>query len=165
LRHFSDEVRSCLTTNNYYAALSLALTLPDIAGWIRSPEDGSRRRYTAWWNEYVLPQYRGLTEVSGSDAYALRCAFLHAGSDITENQRAAEAIRRFKIVQPVVPNISIHMNQMDNSMNIQVDAFCMEILNGLDRFYEDLANDSAMAGRADQLATIQFLDPRQGFRL
>ena len=80
------EIRLCLDTKCYHAALGLALTLPDICGEIKYPKDCSSTRYVKWFNEYVAPFYahedacesfRKYFEFTGHVCYRLRCRFLH----------------------------------------------------------------------------------------
>ncbi len=80
---------------NYYAALATTLNFPDICGWIVDPTVVSKARYIAWFDRYVAhhyvhcigPDHERTVFLSGTDCYALRCAFLHEGrEEITEQQ-------------------------------------------------------------------------------
>src|SRR5260221_10862247 len=101
-------VRNAIAQGNWYAALSLALALPDICGFLESPNDGSQRRYVAWCNQFLSPRYTHAIGpnrdqhvfLSGQDCYALRCAFLHEGSDDVTRQRARQALESFVFVEP-----------------------------------------------------------------
>ena len=85
MQHFFIAIEQALQSGNYYAALTTALALPDICGWIENPSIGSKARYVAWFEKYVQDKYTrqpgyvvaGLVFLSGSDCYALRCAYLH----------------------------------------------------------------------------------------
>ncbi|ARK08836.1 hypothetical protein A6C57_00120 [Fibrella sp. ES10-3-2-2] len=58
MHHLIDSVQKSLTTGNWYAALSLSLTLPDIAGKVDSPNAPSGRRYADWFDTYVGGEYK-----------------------------------------------------------------------------------------------------------
>jgi hypothetical protein len=81
--HFTNAIRKSLKEENWYAALSVALTLPDICGKLQNPDLGSSRRYVMWFNDYLKPMYTGKVGpdriehvfLSGEDAYALRCSY------------------------------------------------------------------------------------------
>ena len=87
-----SEVRCCLESGYYRAALVSALTIPDICGLVEHPEclKGSRKRYVAWFNDHILANYaKKFTsegEVSesyfdGDMCYSLRCKLLHEGNN------------------------------------------------------------------------------------
>ena len=54
-----SEVRHCLESGYYHAALVLALTIPDICGLVEYPEcrKKSSKRYVAWFNDHILVNY------------------------------------------------------------------------------------------------------------
>ena len=87
-----SEVRCCLESGNYRAALVLALTIPDICGLVEHPEcrKRSKKRYVAWFNDHILVNYAknftpegGVSEsyFDGDMCYSLRCKFLHEGNN------------------------------------------------------------------------------------
>ena len=83
------EVNQCLDNGCYMAALSLALTLPDICGKAKYPdmEKQTKHRYIKWFDEYI-GQYehdeehieKGMPYLSGELVYSLRCSVLHQGN-------------------------------------------------------------------------------------
>lgn len=90
-----SEVRCCLDSGYYHAALALALTIPDICGLVEYPEyrTKSSKRYVAWFNDHILVNYaKKFTpegEVSeayfnGDMCYSLRCKLLHEGNSHIE---------------------------------------------------------------------------------
>lgn len=97
-----SEVRCCLDSGYYHAALALALTIPDICGRVEYPEyrieypeyrTKSSKRYVAWFNDHILVNYaKKFTpegEVSesyfnGDMCYSLRCKLLHEGNSHLE---------------------------------------------------------------------------------
>lgn len=46
-------MNKALDNDCFFSALSLALTLPDICGKAKYPTDGNKKRYIAWYDEYV----------------------------------------------------------------------------------------------------------------
>jgi hypothetical protein len=60
MQHFIDSVYLSLQTRNWYGALSLSLTLPDICGKIEYPqyEKKSQKRYISWFDNYVGEKYK-----------------------------------------------------------------------------------------------------------
>ena len=47
------EIDNALSHDLYFAALSLALTLPDICGRAEHPTANVTARYISWYNEYI----------------------------------------------------------------------------------------------------------------
>lgn len=92
-----SEVRRCLDSGHYRAALALALTIPDIRRCVEYPECRKRssKRYVAWFNDHVLVNYAKKFipegEVSesyfnGDMCYSLRCKLLHEGNSHIETK-------------------------------------------------------------------------------
>lgn len=83
-----DDMNRALEANLYFAALAIALMLPDICGKAAYPEESTGKRYIHWYDEVI-----GVTEeppfnecsvaepyLSGEVVYSLRCCFLHQGT-------------------------------------------------------------------------------------
>ncbi len=85
-------IEKSLESNNWYAALILSLTLPDICGALEGKPQG-RKRCSDWFKQYLDKEYGGF--LSGDDCYALRCSYLHEGTDSIEHQPAREVLDKF----------------------------------------------------------------------
>ena len=104
MNHFIEALESSLDTQNWYSVLFISLTLPDICGKIDEPNETSKKRTINWFNKYLKPIYtsnigadhREHIFLSGSDFYALRCAYLHEGSDDITSQNAQDILEKFK---------------------------------------------------------------------
>lgn len=87
-----NSIRQSLNTENYLAALALALTIPDICGKVEFPNEKVGDRYCEWYTNYVDNAYNFPPpkcnpddlpippRFSASDCYQLRCAILHSWS-------------------------------------------------------------------------------------
>jgi len=163
MQELVNSVRTSIAQRNWYASLALALALPDICGFLESPNDGSQRRYVAWCYQFLVPRYTlhvgpDRTEnvfLSGHDCYAFRCAFLHEGSDDVTRQRARQALDSFVFVEP--PNSGmIHCNQVNSRLQLQVDIFCEDICSGVDQWVQTVfANQADVRARANDLLLIR----------
>ncbi|OAI06564.1 hypothetical protein [Methylomonas methanica] len=173
MNEFIEAIDRSVAVGNWYGALFVALSLPDICGKIDNPaENGSQRRYAAWFDRYIRPKYThqaGLNSreevfLSGNDCYALRCAYLHEGSDDTTCQRAREAVDRFHFL--VAPrNCVIHCNMIDTKLQLQVDIFCEDIKQGVIDWIREIQNDGKKLAATQSLLKIQFLDSNNGIRI
>lgn len=146
MNHLTYSVESALRSQNWETALSLALALPDIAGRVEYPDLGSGRRYSLWFDQYVGHRYSheiGADKtlhvfLSGDDCYALRCAYLHEGSSDITQQRARKALDSFLFSKPF-PGANIHCNQSGNKLQLQVDIFCNDIIDGVHQWLSDIS--------------------------
>lgn len=85
-----DDVNKALDAECYYAALSLALTFPDICGKAEYPQEKStRKRYKDWYDEHIgeSEQYPceqckniPMPYLSEEVVYSLRNSLLHQGT-------------------------------------------------------------------------------------
>lgn len=142
-------LKSAIVDKNWYAALFIALSVPDICGYLESPTTRTQRRYERWFEKYMLSKYTIEmgpnststlhTFLSPSDCYALRCAFLHEGREEILEQRARNVLNRFHFIEPPPRGGDmIHRNQYNDVLQLQVDIFCEEILEGLRNWRQDV---------------------------
>jgi hypothetical protein len=140
-------LESSVASKNWYGSLFVALSVPDICGYLESPTEHSQDRYEGWFKKYMLPKYtscvgKGRTPhvfFPASDCYALRCALLHEGREEIMEQHARKALDRFHFIEPP-PSGKIHCNQIGNTLQLQVDIFCNDVLSGLREWLEDIQN-------------------------
>lgn len=88
------EIVGCLKSGYYMAALTTALTLPDICGKAESPEleKKTKLRYINWYNKYIgepeKERFMNFGEFyqNGELVYSLRCSLLHQGNPNIEDK-------------------------------------------------------------------------------
>jgi hypothetical protein len=160
-----NSLESAVSNKNWYGALFIALSIPDICGKIDAVHTGSQARYATWYEQYVQSNYtyvnthRNETTVflSGNDCYALRCAFLHEGQDDITNQRAREAIDNYHFIAPI-KNKMIHCNKSNDKLQLQVDIFCTDIINGARQWLSEINEDDQRHERIQNLLKIYLPD-------
>jgi hypothetical protein len=155
----------------------LALTLPDICGKLQDPKTGSETRYRAWWDKYLLAKYAppdaplGIKFLTSGDVYALRCSYLHEGGDNISNQRVQEALTNFMFIEPPGGGNIRHINRIiqtdevggrppHDTLQLQVDLFCNDICEGVDKWIEDTKDDVNVMERLKSLLTIKVVTRR-----
>lgn len=156
-----DSVKKALEQENWYAALTLALTLPDICGKVEHPKVGTGKRYSDWFNQYVGFSYQSMLGhpktkhvfLSGNDCYALRCAFLHEGSSNITQQRAREALDDFIFRAPRLTG-SMHICQSSQKLILEVDKFCKDITDGVEHWLTEIKHDKGKQVKLNQILTI-----------
>lgn len=173
MNNFTNSLRKALETENWYAVLFISLTLPDICGKIDEPSLGSQARTVNWYNKYLKPIYTSQvgvnrqehTFLTGSDFYALRCAYLHEGSDDITTQRARETLEKFIFVQPTTSNICIHRNASNTALQLQVNEFGAEVLNAVENWLSNVSSDAEKMKKIENFLKIKMLDPAAGFTI
>lgn len=88
-----QSIEYALQNENWYAAITVALIIPDICGKFEDSKKSSSKRYPEWFEKHLSQKYKGY--LSGNDCYALRCSFLHEGSDEITHQRVREVLDYF----------------------------------------------------------------------
>ena len=151
-----------VANKNWYGALFVAMSVPDICGYLEYPTEGSQARYERWFKKYMLPKYSRCIGgdstphifMSPSDCYALRCALLHEGREEITEQRARKALDRFHFIEPP-PNCLIHCNEINNNvLQLQVNIFCNDVLSGLQEWLRDIQNDSNVKQRIGKILKV-----------
>lgn len=147
-----SEVKACLKADLQFAALTVALTLPDSCGKVYRPDCGNRERYTQWFNDYITkPQKEqfGIPDtesfwLNGEVVYSLRCAMLHESKpNIQKNvenitqfsliYRSASAVRR----TPIECCTSFDADGKPDQRIVSVDivSLCQDICDAALKYY------------------------------
>lgn len=163
MERFTQAINKSIESENWYAALILALTIPDICGRLSNPElaKESKKRYVKWFDEYVLHHYErpshgeGFTFMSGGDCYALRCALLHEGRDDVTSQKA----RREVLSRIMFSTAKCHRIKVNDILVLNIQRFCEEICQGVQVWNENFKDDVNVQESIKKLLTIQ----TQGF--
>ena len=171
MRAILDSLKKAVEQENWYSALALALAVPDICGWLNDPTMRIGDRYRAWFTKYLLglysrdsmPQqapdgtiFRGpYTFLSGSDCYALRCAFLHQGGEDISDQNAQELLERFQFRAPAPNGNSVHRNIFGGKLlQLEVNRFCKEILDAAEVWLVDVSMRPEVVTRMNSMLKI-----------
>ncbi|MFH0857688.1 MAG: hypothetical protein V1848_02995 [Candidatus Magasanikbacteria bacterium] len=143
MENIIKSIENSLQNRNWYSALVLSLVLPDICAKLEGSEECSRKRYPKWFNTYLGKKYDGF--LSGEDCYALRCAFLHEGTSITETQSAKDVLDRFVFISD-----GSHCNRFNNChfgdqrydgknfLQLSTKIFCQDMINATKQWLNDL---------------------------
>lgn len=162
-----NDVKQCLNNKAYYAALTLSLTLPDLCSTLEYPEikEKSKVRYKKWLEEYFFDIHSDYKNVMKSgDVYALRCAYLHNGSDNLENHNAREILNKFRFIH-APEGWFVHRNSIINNgvnvLQLDVREFCNEILDAVASFLYLNKEDESINKEAEKMIILE--DISNGF--
>ncbi len=98
-----DDINRALDNDAYFAALSSALTLPDICGKAKYPDARNGRRYIDWFDEYIGQYEQCPCEhcketqtpyLSGEVVYNLRNSLLHQGTPNIDSGKIKNEVNR-----------------------------------------------------------------------
>ena len=158
--------RSSIRQRNWYAALSVAVSLPDQCGFLDTGETGTKSRYVTWFNEWLASKYEQKTGpdfmpikvvfLSGEDLYALRCALIHQGTGDIDQQRARKFLTKVQFVFPDEPSSGpLHLFRDDKTLFVQVDRLVFDICDATESWLAEKESDVGVQARAMGLAQFR----------
>jgi hypothetical protein len=153
-----------LQNKNWYAALFLALALPDICSKLENSSSmDSQKRYIEWFNKYLSAEYiheigpdrTNHVFLTGEDCYALRCSYLHEGVDIIGHQRCQKVLHDFIFIG--TPNS--HRNYIErgsgqHTLQLSVEKFCQEMAVSVETWLHDVSEDQDTQNRISKMLKI-----------
>jgi hypothetical protein len=168
MKRFTDSGRRAIKDNNLYAALSLALTIPDICGSLEDPGTGkSQARYKRWFDKWAVSKFT--TEVQGKqevfmtaeDCFQLRCSLIHSGSAEIE-QGKGSWLDRFVFVGKEFGHVhlfrfnNVVLNGVKmNLLQLQADLFSESMYCAAEEWDKAVANDAQVQAEKKKLLVIQ----------
>ena len=151
MQQYLDSIKLSLETNNYFSAIAIALTLPDICASIEAEDNKtSRDKYCRWFNKYLVDKYtifstdRNIVVFSAKECYATRCSFLHQGTHITEHQdiisKEKNAVKSVNFMNDTIFKGYIRLG---DEITIDVKSFCQNMIIAVEQWIlETRDNDS-----------------------
>ena len=159
MKKFIHAVEFDLKTNNWYAALALSLTFPDVCGRLEAPDEAVGKRYVKWYDRFMLAKYsmnngpHNHVFLSGQDCYLLRCTYLHEGGGSIVGKSKA-VLDHFHFISPPGNNRTYHKIQRDKVLLLQVDVFCRDMVEGVKEWERLTATDPDIILRKSELLKI-----------
>lgn len=170
IEEFISSIEKALDNQNWHAALTTAVTLPDICCRLdgTKPGDHSRIPYSKWFDHYVSGDkldspFRDepLFFNNGSNAYAFRCAFLHNGDGDLLSHRARDANLDIDAFEFVVDDTA-KKNESgvtlvfsagidDRKLVLNIEVYCNGIVQGVRRWLEDYKGVEDVQERARKM--------------
>ena len=164
MKDILDAIRKAIKDKNWYGALFISLTLPDICGKIENPNFLSEKRYKDWFNKYMSAKYiyGDRTFLSSDDCYAFRCVLLHEGSDDIAGQKSRKILEKFLFMTSgphcnYMQNNYVNGQRVKTSLQLRVDKFCEDICDSVEQWLKDTSTDTAIMNRVHE--TIKIYEP------
>lgn len=129
LKVILSDIQSCLDNGMFYAAIVLALTLPEVCAALESDDGGGTRgKYKKWYDEYLSEVYPRITS---TDCYSLRCSVVHQG-------KLGHPGMKYSRVLFTIPdgrgNV-FHNNIINDALNLDAARFCSDVMDAAKRWY------------------------------
>ena len=156
MKRFTDSIMLSIENKNWYSAIFIALSMPDICGKLERPNIGSQSRYINWFDRYLLEinssNINGdkIVYFTGRDCYALRCSILHEGSEDITAQRIRETLEKIYFT-----TLGIHRAKTNNILTLNVAMFCKEMCKAVKDWYDDIKDDKVIIGRIGNMLEIK----------
>lgn len=155
MEQFIEAIEKSLVERNWLAALTIALTLPDICGSTESPRASNGERYRKWCDIYLCPRYRHVLGgspdpvefLSPGDLWKLRNAVVHEGaSDRLCSEEIAEVLHhvQFSIGRAHCSRYTVNDVAY---LNLAVPNFCGDVINGVRAWCADVAANDEIQER------------------
>lgn len=147
-----DAIKHALDERNYIAAVLLAVTIPDICGKI---EYANGFHYKQWFEANMGKRY---APVNGDDAYAIRCALLHAFSQSLSEQKAHKVMENYQFTEDgahSLGNVGMTANghEIPNSIVLSAQQYAIDIVAAYERWRAN-ANGTLAAFGASGIVSI-----------
>ena len=166
MKRFTDAIESSVQTQNWYAAIALTLTMPDICGALETPEAGNGVRYKRWFAAWMEPNYTTVLPkigrhvfLSAENCWGLRCSYLHAGNGEIRPGKVKQVLESFHFIEPPPGNNTIHLNQVGRALQLQTDIFCREMIAAVLAWQDTVKDDADIESRRQDLLQIHNFVP------
>lgn len=164
---FIDAISQCLGAQNWYAALTLALTLPDICASLDSSSDSkNKERYVGWCRRWIEPLFtHGIGPnrtpkvfLSAEDFYQARNSILHSGSNEIAEKRRTE-LDGFEFFESGGHCNWIGKGMLNGSptpsyLQLRVDAFCETVLTAVKRWNAEIGQTPEIMDKKQNMLRI-----------
>lgn len=150
-------IDKALQDKNWYGALFISLTIPDICGRLQYPKLKTGKRYVSWFEKYLKEKYTSRVGasgkehvfLSGEDCYSLRCALLHEGTDDITRQKSRKVLEKFLFMTTgshcnYMQNNYVNGKRVPTTLQLNVERFCRDISSAAEKWLEDVAGDKAI---------------------
>lgn len=167
MQRFTEAGRRAVADENWYAALTTALIIPEICGSIEQPGPGkSRKRYEDWCRIWLQPEFTsevGASQevhifLSAEDLYQARCSVIHSGTaEIEEKMR--DKIDRFEFFSHgghmnMVGGGSVNGVPQPRYLQLRVDMFCQTVFTAADTWDASVVADPVIQAEKAKLLVI-----------
>ena len=146
------EIKFSLENNQYMAALTMSLLLPDICGKAEFPDAKNRERYVGWYDEYIGkpekcedeifdPEHQ-IPDLTGEIVYSLRCSVLHQGAPTINKSKCkidhfTIMVQKYRELHDYAPEMYGYMggNPPVREIKINLQTLCYKLYATAENYY------------------------------
>lgn len=157
MQRFIKSIDASLASENWLAALFMALAMPDICRSLERPNIGkgeTGKWYKDWVSRYIEEKYINARfeecKFYAHDFWLYRCSCLHAGIDPENKKRMI----KFNFTPPPGRGNQVHLNHMNGKLQLQIDIFCHDMIDAVNKWCEDNKDEQEINKRIDELINI-----------
>ncbi|WP_193152036.1 hypothetical protein [Enterobacter ludwigii] len=181
MQQLLNGIDDCLSKKNWFGALFIAISLPDICGATEDKIKGNGARYKDWFNRYLKPRYNAdnmydylslttpamLQYMPEEMKQSLRTQIpvVSFSADDCWSLRNAclhegvdeTKLRKFKITIPAQENLHTHMNVFNGILQLDVIDLCNDIAAGVRKWLFDMQEEPEVMEKIKKMMTIDSL--------
>lgn len=158
MERFTKAILQSLADENWYSALFMSLTMPDICSRLGAENNKTNgKKYAAWFDHYLGKKYSSVhpvTEIrsvfmSGDACYALRCAMLHQGESDLTGQKVKSVLSSIHFT-----TTTGHCNRINDVLQLDVSYFCRDVCESVDLWFLEFKKMKGAQEKIDSLLRI-----------
>lgn len=186
---FTTSIEASLLNKNWFAALFMALALPDICAALEDPERPVGERYKDWFQRHLRPAYHpaSIYEMLSATSPEVLERLPPDVVDSMKSQAAPKEVAftaedcyrlRCKCLHQGLPErlgqdrihftapdptgrINVHRNSFNGVLQISIDQFCRDVSQAVLHWWAHARQDKTINDRAEQLIKIYGLDAHE----
>lgn len=158
MNRFTTAISRSIEESNWYSALFMALTMPDICARLESENNRTNGlKYAKWFDTFMGGKYshvHPLTKervvfMDGDACYALRCSMLHQGEADLTSQKVKSFLSSIHFT-----TTSGHCNRVNGILQLDVGSFCNDMCSSVTDWFETFAKDDKSKPKIESLLTV-----------
>lgn len=147
-----EEIERALAGGIHYAAISLALSIPDVCASLQHPvghvKGSNKAGYMKWFIANLGPDY---PEITGNDIYALRSGVVHNG-----RFGAGKSFSRIVFIIRVHPERPLlHRCTSRDVYQLDSETFCRNMIDAAKRWLSNNSNDANVRRNLDRVVMLR----------
>lgn len=163
MQQYLDSIKLSLKTSNYFGAIAMALTLPDICASVDDKYNKtSGQKYCIWFNKYLADTYKQILHhekdnviFGAPECYAARCSFLHQGTNIIKHQTKTLQYADKPAISVNFMSIgSVKYMRNGDILTIDVNFFCENMINAVEKWMIDIKDDKGKCAKISAMLIV-----------
>ena len=159
MHQFIYSIQKSVSDENWFSAIYMALTIPDICGGLNQRNNDKKlshkERFLKWYEKYLAHKY---TYLNGEAFWQLRCSVLHGGTHIDNKLQAALSDSELLVVtynESPFHDCFVRWSKDQSYVFLRIDVFCKDVCSAIKKWIADVENESEIQSKIDKLFFIE----------